>query len=45
MFNLVGRQEKLDPVFGSFKNCKMELRIDQGCLIWGKRAIIPKTIQ
>ena len=45
MLNLVGRWKKLSPAFGPFKNHEVGLSIDQGCLIWGNRVIIPKTIQ
>ena len=30
---------------GPYKNRKVELSIDQGCLIWGNHVIIPKTLQ
>ena len=45
MLNLAGRWEKLSPAFGPFKNREVELNIDQGCLIWGNRVIIPRTTE
>ena len=35
----------MSPVFDPYKNRKVELSIDQGCLIWGNCVVIPKTLQ
>lgn len=34
----------LSTAFDPYINCKVELRIDQDCLIWGNYVIIPKTL-
>ena len=34
-------QEELRP----FKNKKLELSLEDGCILWGTRVVIPKTLQ
>ena len=34
-----------DPSFAPFKTKKEELSVEQGCVLWGARVIIPKTLQ
>ena len=38
-------EKKLDLAFDPYENRKVELNIDQGCLIWENRVIIPKMLQ
>ena len=34
-----------DPIFAPYKNKKDELSAIQGCVLWGSRVIIPKSLQ
>ena len=36
-------EKTLSLALDHYKNCKVELSIDQGCLIWWNHVIIPKN--